>query len=366
MNDTIGVLLPQSKEFPKLGKEFLNGVRLALDANRVDFKVEGIGFANNAERVIDAIEKLSNQNELSCITGILGHRDLSQILDHIERIDQRLIYTDLGATKPLDLSGRSGIFCNSLDLYGATGALGRYFLDQGLLNVATSTCYYESGYGFTDAMHRALYRDNKGRFAGHFITPLHPRDNEAQLLSEFVSATSPDALFAFYNGTFAKEHAEFLAESKVYKHIPLYTLPFTVTTEILNAFPGVFHSVRFVSSWLPEDINTKNVEFILNYTKIFGEKPSIFAVLGYENGLLIKHNLKTQDFDTTTIKSPRGDLVTEAKANRTFINQRLWEIHWNGNSYEHTFLQNLDTTNIHDDPVREDNSPGWHNAYLCV
>ncbi|MFD2826284.1 ABC transporter substrate-binding protein [Leeuwenhoekiella polynyae] len=364
MDFNIGVVLPQSKEFPKLGKEFINGIRLVFDEEELQLKVEGIGFGNNSERVIDAIEKLSNQNELSCITGILGHKDLSIILDHIERIGEQLIYTDFGATCPLDLSGRSGVFCNSLDLYGATELLGRYFLDNKLFKVATSTCYYESGYGFIEAIQNTLYKENQGSFAGHFITPLHPRSNEAVLLKEFVEATTPDVLFAFHNGTFAKEHAEFLAASKVLENTPLYTLPFTVTSQILDLFPALFDKTRTVSSWLPEDTQSRaNIDFMQKYFQKYKKQPSVFAILGYENGLLMKQKLEGDNYEE--LHGPRGLLKINSETNRVVVSHRLWEINWNNESYEYDLIDSLTYSNSHNFQVSDPNS-GWHNAYLCV
>ena len=360
----IGVLLPQSKEHSSLGKDFVNGLRLGLAGSDFNLEVEGIGFGSNSETVINAIQKLTNQYELSCLTGILGHTGLSQILDHVEGAGEPMIYADFGATRPLDLSERKHIFCNSLDLYGATELLGSYFLDNNLLKVATSTCYYESGYGFIDAMKRTLYRENSGSFAGHFITPLNPRENEAQLLKEFVDATSPDVLFAFHNGTFAKEHAEFLATSKVHKNTPLYTLPFTVTSQVLDLFPALFDKTRTVSSWLLEDTPSQaNMDFIKKYLQKYKKNPSVFAVLGYENALLIKQ--KSEGAHKEELYGPRGLLKINSETNRIDVQHRLWEINWNNKSYEYALVDSLTNSNPYDFQVSDPNS-GWHNAYLCV
>ncbi|MFI8379188.1 ABC transporter substrate-binding protein [Leeuwenhoekiella sp. NPDC079379] len=364
MDVQVGVLLPQSKEHPKLGRDFVDGLRLGIGGGQLHLEVEGIGFGNNLESVINAIQKLSNQRELSFLTGILGHKGLSQILDHVESIGEQMIYADFGATQPLDLSKRKHITCNSLDLYGATELLGRYFLDNKLFKVATSTCYYESGYGFIEAIQNTLYKEDQGHFAGHFITPLQPRSNEAKLLKEFVNTSDPDVLFAFYNGTFAKEHARILQSSEVLKNTPLYTLPFTVTSQVLDLFPALFDKTRFVSSWLPEDTQSRaNIDFMQKYFQKYKKQPSVFAILGYENGLLMKQKLEGDNYGE--LHSPRGLLKINSETNRVVVNHRLWEINWNNESYEYDLIDTLTYSNSLNFQLSDPIS-GWHNAYLCV
>lgn len=361
----IGVLLPQSKEFPTMGKEFINGLKLSLFQNDYNFIVEGIGFGNNTEQITNSIQKLINQEDVDITTGILGHKGLTTILDFVEGMEEPFLYSDFGATKPLDLSNRKNIYCNSLDLYKATSLLGQYFLNNNLLNIGTSTCYYESGYGFLEAIQNSIYKNKKGQFSGHFITPLHPRENEADLMKEFVSATNPDALFAFHNGIYAKEHASYLQNNEINKSTPLYTLPFTIDNKILQQFPKIFDQTRCVSSWFTNSKNEENQNFTSLYKERYNKTPSIFSVLGYENGLLIKNFLgNINNFSNAEIIGPRGPLNVNKTTNRTDIKQLLWELSWDGNTYKIKCLEELDYQ-MAIDFLNSDQDNGWHNAYLC-
>ena len=358
----IAVLLPQSKQYPTIAKDFMNGLKLSLKKIDYEYCVEGIGFGNQPETIINAIQKITTQNEISVITGILGHSGLSQILDYVESIDENLIYSDFGSTTPLNISNRTNVLCNSLDLYKATSLLGNYFLDNNIQKVATSSCYYESGYDFIKAMKNVLYASNKASFAGHFITPLHPRENEALLMKEFMSETEPDAIFAFHNGIYAKEHASYISENKINKKTPLYTLPFTVEETILKQFPEIFHQTKVVTTWFKNMQTKENKTFVKNYMEEYGKEPNIFAVLGYENGLLIKNEIEHSVKENIT--TPRGILNINKKLNRTEPKQQLWEIIWNGKSYEYKHLNDL-TDKFETLYTESDKKNGWHNAYLC-
>lgn len=360
----IGVLLPQSKGHPAMVKDFMNGLKLVLPSSHYSFSIEGIGLGDNAETVINAIQKLVYQEDVALTTGILGHKNLGQILDYVEGSELPFLYSDFGATRPLDLSHRKNIFCNSLDLYEACNALGRHFISTGLSKIMTSTCYYESGYGFTQALYNVLYENSHAEFSGHFITPLHPRENESELMKQFVSETNPDAIFAFYNGLYAKEHAQYLQQNKINKTTPLYTLPFTVDDIILNEFPKIFNDTKCVSSWFRELATKENELFIKKYTQKYNKMPSVFSVLGFENGLLINNYLDHDNtFSKDKITGPRGFLFFDS-SNRISHKQYLWEFLWENSSYKRTCLKILDTNITSDTITTEEN--GWHNAYLCV
>ncbi|WP_044401932.1 ABC transporter substrate-binding protein [Lacinutrix sp. Hel_I_90] len=362
----IGVLLPQSKEYPTMGKEFMNGLKLTLPNADYSLVVEGIGFGNDPEHIINAIQKFVNQEDVHLTTGLMGHKGLDDILDFIEGIEEPFIYSDFGATCPLDLSKRENIYCNSLNLYDATRTLGKYFLDNGIFNIGTSTCYYESGYGFIEAMENALEKDKAGKFSGHFITPLHPRDNESELMSQFVSETKPDALFAFHNGIYAEEHATFLSENKINSQTPLYTLPFSVDDKILAKFPEIFNNTKCISSWFIDLETKENKKFIQEYQQKYNKTPSVFSVLGYENGLLIYNYLKNKNaFSSESIIGPRGELNNAIhKNNRTVVKQYLWNLNWVNNTYKFDCLEELKQT-IAIDYLSKKEGNGWHNSYLC-
>jgi len=360
----IGVLLPQSKHHPTMTKEFMNGLKLSLLNKEYKLYIEGIGLGNDAEAVINAAQKLINQEDVNLTTGILGHRDLSKVLDFFNHMEETIVYTDFGATKALDLTTRQNIFCNSLDLYNATYSLGKYLINKGTKYVGTSTCFYESGYSFIEAMHNSLYEKNEAEFSGHFVTPLHPRENEAGLMSEFISATKPDALFAFHNGIYAEEHAEFLSQNNIHSTIPLYTLPFSVDHKILYKYPKIFDNTTFISSWHVNLINKENINFIKLYKEKYDKKPSIFSVLGYENGLIIKNKLKEKTNTHNKISGPRGIINIDNVTNRFSPTQHLWKIQWEDNTYTFKLIDILQYDHTYKTSKMDENK-GWHNTYLC-
>lgn len=109
----IGVLLPQSKAYPKIAKDFMKGLRLALN-DSVDLKIEGIGFSNDSKSIINSIEKLINQEGVELLTGLLGHYELDDICNYIENIEETLIFADMGAAIPPNLEHKKILFATLL------------------------------------------------------------------------------------------------------------------------------------------------------------------------------------------------------------------------------------------------------------
>ncbi|MFD0964496.1 ABC transporter substrate-binding protein [Pseudofulvibacter geojedonensis] len=361
----IGVLLPQSKAYPKLAKEFIKGLRLSQsETNQYELKIEGIGYGNDAKQSIDGIQKLVNQEQVDLVTGIVGHKGLSEVLDYIENIEETFIYSDLGATQPLDLSNRKGIYCNSMGLYDATTLLGEHLISNNFLKIGTSTCYYESGYGFIKLMEDSIA--GKGEFSGHFISPINPRKNEAELMLDWYNSMNPDALFAFHNGIFSEEHASFLSENKLHEKVPIYSLPFSCEEDVVNKFPEVFNDTHCITSWYA-DLNTnENTSFINKYMETYGSKPTFFAVLGYENGILINDFLQNSNtFSTQKKEGPRGQIEFTTNTNRTNYKHYLYQLRHEKDTCTKAHIQIFKKEDISTKKVFKNNIPSWDNAYLC-
>ncbi len=243
-----------------------------------------------------------------------------------------------------------------------------YFSQNEINKINTSSCYYEAGYGFLEALSSDLENLPNVEFSGHFITPHHPRENEADIMLEHISSDNPEAIVAFHNGIFAKEHASYLEQNALQKKYPIYALPFSCDKDLSTEYNTVFQDIKVISSWFPELENDINKKFIADYEAAKGKKPSFFALLGFENGLIIanalqnnKSPLKTA-ISNTKIEGPRGTIEFANETNKCLYDNYLWSI----NAANREVLTKL-AKNPRQTPVRakEENQTGWMNAYLC-
>lgn len=360
---TIGVLLPQSKAYPKIAKDFVRGLRLAVK-DSVELKIEGIGYSNDPKIIINSIQKLVNQDDVALLTGLLGHFGIEEICNYVEEIEETLIYADIGATMPPNLNNRKGIICNSLGLVDSIHKLGKHLVSKGNTSIGVSTCYNDAGYDFIKSLENSIY-DLGGQFSGHFITPLHPRENEAELMSNFTKEANHNAIFCSHNGIFAKEHATFLNENKIHKNTPIYGTQFSFSDDIIDQYADEFDGIKIISSWLPSLNNEENHKFVQDYSTKHDNIPSVFSLLGYENGLIINHQLQQNKEKDSALIGPRGSLSTKNKNNRITSPSYLWEIkHDKKGNYQ--FLKEIKESSKLEENVSNSSSiNGWYNAYLC-
>ncbi|PKV49355.1 ABC-type branched-subunit amino acid transport system substrate-binding protein [Aquimarina sp. MAR_2010_214] len=365
----IGVLIPQSNAYPTMGKSFLNGMRLAIEGIETELVIESIGFGSDQKQLINSFQKLCYQENVKITTGIIGHTGFKELSDFTFNNQETLLAANFGSKRPIKLP--NGVFQNSLGLYDSLHKLVHYLLEHKKYKVATSTCYYEAGYGFIEALDDIITQEEHASFAGHFITPLHPRENESELMDLYFNETKPDAIVAFHNGIFAKEHASYLSQNKLHKKHPLYTLPFSAEDALINEFPDVFNQIKTISSWYPELDNDTNISFAEMHQKQFRKKPDVFALLGYENGLVIKsaliqdqNNLSTA-IQNISIGGPRGIINFNNDFNTTNFNHHIWENTFTeGSFWKRQIFKNLNKNPLNSLTGKENNQ-GWFNTYLC-
>lgn len=377
MNIKIGTLIPHSKSYPAMGKDFVNGLKLGVKNANFDcsFIVEGIGLGADEKVIIDKAQKLTIQDDVSIITGLLGHIGIEELQEYVKNTEVMLLYSDLGATIPKSVKNNPWVFCNSLELYLSAMLFGKNAVKWGYKNIALSSSYYDSGYGFTAALEKTLYQSG-GAFSGHFTTPLHPRENESEIMSDFIKEVKPDAIFAFHSGIFAKENAEYLIENKIIEKIPFYSTVFGVDNQLIKENISTFVGVKCISPWLLEEKRNSNEYFIESYRKEYGKPPSAFAMLGYENGLIINNALKKLETNNVNshklknvlpdvkIEGPRGMISFDSEINRTSFPHYLWELKEGVFIKREELESHLELTKmILNDPIKQ--IGGWHNAYLC-
>ncbi|MDQ7959803.1 MULTISPECIES: ABC transporter substrate-binding protein [Flavobacterium] len=368
----IGILLPQSKQYPSLDRDFMRGMKLNdLD---VKFFIESIGIGADEKIIIEKMQKLSLQEDISIFIGFLGHRNIQSVYDYASNHNLFLLATDMGSTLPYALPKKQGVYINSFGIAESSYHLGAYFASQNYKNIATSSSYYDSGYGINQAIEMALYQ-NDSQFSGHYITPLNPRENEADCMQETLAPLKPDAIFAFHSGIYAEEHASYLTKNKLTQDYPFYFTSFSISDKIKEENREALQNTMIVSSWSDSLRSKKNLSFVEKHKAIFHQAPNIFGLLGYETGMILENLLKDNDSIPSleqlidkmeeALEGPRGKIQFHPETNRTSFDNYIFKITDDGIQIE-TVLKNDGQfiQNIMSDQ-RPQSMGGWHNAYLC-
>lgn len=360
----IGVLIPQSKSYATIGKDFILGLKLHESDH--SFVIEGIGIGNDAGMTLDKMEKLSFQEDVDIIVGLVGDYHLASLYEKANALELPCLFARLGAFPDLNVTGNKYAMTISYGICESLSSVGKWFTKEGYSNIATSSNFNDIGYGFVEALEKSIYAEG-GTFAGHFTTPLNPRPNEKELLEEFYKTVESDAVCQLYNGFFAEEHVGYLESFSEKVETPMVFTPFALNDTQLVRVSKVASDINMVASWLPVALTGVVSEFDANYFAKNEKYPSVTAVLGYECGQAIDEILSNRSKllagETIEMSGPRG--------NGTWTEELKFEndFHiWKAESSDDKVVMKKRTSLAEEKDTAapfEGQENGWHNAYLC-
>ncbi|WP_157812226.1 ABC transporter substrate-binding protein [Polaribacter sp. ALD11] len=373
MENKIGVILPQSNAHKQIGKSFTNGLKLGLKDISYKLLIEGTGFGSDPKQIINSIQKLNIQEEVKLTTGLFGHYGFAEIAEFVSQNEEILIAANFGtnfAIKP-----PTGVYQNTLGLQDSLIKLIAHFSKNNIEKITTSSCYYESGYGFIKGLEIGIKNQETTQFAGHYITPHKPHKNESELMNLFIKKSNPEAIVAFHNGIFAEEHLDFIEKNNIHNKYPIYALPFSSEDRLVKKSPETFKAIKTISSWYKDIKNDSNKKFTDMYLKTYDKVPDFFALLGYENGLVIKNTLQQKNqslkksIEEINIDGPRGKINFNNPFNKTNFAHYIWdqEVDKNNNVIRKQIIElpKNNLFNLAKLTEEESTSQGWFNSYLC-
>jgi len=225
------------------------------------------------------------------------------------------------------------VFRTSFTNSQPTMALGETMVKRGHKKAVWITHKYAAGDEAFEG-----FRDSYTKAGGTIVKELGlPFPNvEFQALLTEIAALKPDAVACFFAGGAAAKFMKDFAAAGLKGKIALYGSGFLTEGVIEAAGPaaeGVLTTLHYA-----DGLDTKrNHEFRLNYAKTFKMQPDVYAVQGYDTGLLliqganaVKGDLSQKPalykaMEGATIDSPRGKW-TMSKAHNPVQDMYLREV----------------------------------------
>lgn len=316
----VGLMLPYTGTFAPLGVAIENGFRLALQEAGGKFggrEVEFFKVDDESEpaKATDNINRLVNRDKVDVVLGTV-HSGVAAAMIRVTRESGTLhiipnagVGVATGALCAPNIIRTS--FSNWQNGFGMGVALAQR---KNVRNVVTITWRYAAGEemvkGFKDG-----FTKGAGKIAKELWLPF-PNVEFQPLLTE-IAAAKPDAVFAFFAGGGAAKFLRDYAQAGLKDKIPLTGTGF-LTDGVLEAVGSAAQGVETALHYA-DSLNTKrDNEFRLAYAKTYKLQPDVYAVQGYDSGLLLAAGLKAVNGDAsrkkeliaamekTTVDSPRG------------------------------------------------------------
>ena len=315
----IGLMLPYTGTFGQIGVGIDNAFKLAIQENggklggrdieyaTVDDESEPSKAADNANRLVnrDKVDVLVGTVHSGVQMGIVKIARESGVLNIIPNAGLAAATTSLCAPNIFRTS-----FANAQPAY----PMGKIAVDKGIKNVVTLAWRYGAGEESV-----AGFKDNFVKHGGKIVKELWlPFPNvEFQALLTEIASLKPDGVFVFFAGGGAAKFLRDWQAAGLKGKIPLMGAGF-LTDGVLEAVGGAAEGIETTLHYGDGIETPRNKAFRLAYAKAFKLQPDVYAMQGYDAGLLLIAGLNAVKGDISKkkeiiaamekveIDSPRG------------------------------------------------------------
>ncbi|MEN9886513.1 MAG: hypothetical protein RL758_1091 [Pseudomonadota bacterium] len=315
----VGLMLPYTGTFAQLGVAIENGIRMAINeqggklgGREVEFfKVDD---ESNPAKGVENANKLVQGDKVNVIIGTV-HSGVQMGIHKVARDTGVLsLIPNAGVHAATRALCAPNVFRTSFTNGQPTRALGKVMVDKGHKKAVWITWKYAAGEEAFEGFKEG-YLAAGGTIVKELSLPF-PNVEFQALLTE-IASLKPDAVACFFAGGGAAKFMKDYAAAGLKGKIPLYGSGF-LTEGVVEAAGGAAEGVLTTLHYSDSLDTPKNKKFRLDYVKTFKSQPDVYAMQGYDTGLLLVQgaNAVKGDFskktdiikamEAATIDSPRG------------------------------------------------------------
>ena len=315
----VGLMLPYTGTFAQLGVAIENGFRLAIDeqggklgGREIEyFKVDD---ESEPSKGIENATKLVQRDKVDVLVGTV-HSGVQMGIHKVAR-DSGVLSLIPNAGVHVATRGQCApnVFRTSFSNSQPTRALGQAMIAKGHKKAVWITWKYAAGDEAFEG-----FKESYTAAGGTIIKELGlPFPNvEFQALLTEIAALKPDAVACFFAGGGAAKFIRDYAAAGLKGKIPLYGSGF-LTEGVLDAAGPAADGVITTLHYGDGIETARNKAFRLAYAKSYKLQPDVYAVQGYDTGLLLVHGANAvkgdlnnkaalyKAMESATIDSPRG------------------------------------------------------------
>ena len=315
----VGLMLPYTGTFGQIGSNIENGFRMAI--NQQGGKLGGreieyfkVDDESDPSKGIENANKLVQRDKVDVLLGTV-HSGVQMGIQKVARDSGVLsLIPNAGVHAATRGLCAPNVFRTSFSNSQPTRALGKVMVDKGHKKAVWVTWKYAAGdeafEGFKEG-----YTAAGGTIMKELGLPF-PQVEFQALLTE-IAALKPDAVACFWAGGGAAKFIRDYAAAGLKDKIPLYGSGF-LTEGVLEAAGPAADGIITTMHYSDSLDTPRNKKFRLDFAKTFKSQPDVYAVQGYDTGLLlamganaVKGDLNNKPalykaMESATIDSPRG------------------------------------------------------------
>ena len=323
----VGLMLPFTGTYAKLGDAIENGFRLYIDESGGKLGGRTVEFVklddeSDPAKATDNINKLIKRDQVDVVVGTVHSGVAAAMARVAKQTGTLLMVPNAGAGVVTGALCAPNIFRSSFSNWQTGYATGEAMAKRGPKRAVTITWKYAAGDEMVGGFKEAF-----GKGGGQVLKDLtlpFPQVEFQALLTE-IAALKPDAVFAFFAGGGAVKFVKDYAAAGL-KSIPLYGTGF-LTDGTLEAQGASAQGVLTALHYADALDTPRDNSFRLAYAKAYKLQPDVYAVQGYDAAQMLAIGLKATGGDAkkvaefgaalrkARIDSPRGTFTLSAAHN---------------------------------------------------
>ncbi|MBT0963822.1 ABC transporter substrate-binding protein [Denitromonas iodatirespirans] len=324
----VGLMLPATGTYAKLGTAITNGFKLYVDENGgkiggLDVEYAVVDDESDPAKATENANKLVKRDEVDVLVGTV-HSGVAMAMAKVARGTKTLmIVPNAGADELTGPLCAPNVFRTSFSNWQPSYAMGPVLLEKGIKKVVTLTWKYSAGLQAIDGF-KESFTAGGGQIVKELTLPF-PNTEFQPYLTE-IAALKPDAVFVFFAGGGAVKLVKDYAAAGLKDSIPLYGSGF-LTDGTLAAMGGAGEGLETTLQYADGLDNARDQAFRGGYAKAYGSAPDVYAVQGYDAAQLLAAGVsavkgKIEDrkgmitgMEAAKIDSPRGAFSISAAHN---------------------------------------------------
>ncbi len=310
----VGLMLPYTGTFAQLGVAIENGFRMALaeqGGKLGEREVEFFKVDDESEpsKGVENATKLVQRDKVDVLVGTV-HSGVQMGIQKVARESGVLsLIPNAGVHAATRALCAPNVFRTSFSNSQPTRALGKVMMDKGHKKTVWITWKYAAGDEAFEG-----FKEGYTAAGGTIIKELGlPFPNvEFQALLTEIAALKPDAVACFFAGGGAAKFIKDYAAAGLKDKIPLYGSGF-LTEGVLEAAGPAADGIITTMHYSDSLDTPRNKAFRLAYAKAYKAQPDVYAVQGYDTGLLLVQGAN----------AVKGDLNNKAALYAAMENARI-------------------------------------------
>ncbi len=381
----IGILLPRSSLFPRIGLDILQGVKTYLKSNdlidQVQFFTDNIGFGIDESDIYTKAEKMLLQEDVQIVIVCADERIQELLKPIFTATNKILIMVNMGANLPETWASSPTCITHTLNFCFHAWLTGKEAAKASNKAAVNIISYYDGGYRICYSFLNS-HQKNGGVPAFNHVTKLKLAEFDLQPVDAFLDQNKDvkSALCLFSSEQAIKFYQEILPIQQ--KHsLQLYASPMMLDAALKKELGEAFSFPEMLAfvPWLNDLPNAANKEFKEKMSAVGNQSANYFSLLGWETGMLVEKMLPlfekgmpeaaiVQALIATPIETPRGTVTIDSTTHYSYGN--AWLVR-NNENFEPTILKALENVNetwaaFRDEPGPKGEISSWKNTYLCI